>query len=80
MSCAGASGTLVLIVGASRGAKDDVVRDVAVAVPATFGLRRLSLLQLTSKIAIFLLVAKRFTPNTSLDTKAVARHGVLLRV
>ena len=49
-SCA--PGTRVLIVGASRGAADDLAREVAASVPATFGLQRLSLTQLAAKTAI----------------------------
>jgi RecB family exonuclease len=41
----------IVIVGASRGAADEVARDVGVAEGATFGLRPVSLLQLASRIA-----------------------------
>ena len=44
-----APGTRVLIVGASRGAADDLAREVAASVPATFGLQRLSLTQLAAQ-------------------------------
>ena len=47
-----APGTRVLIVGASRGAADDLAREVAASAPATFGLQRLSLTQLAARTAI----------------------------
>ena len=55
LSCAGdvvracAPGTRVLIVGATRGAADDLARSVAATAPATFGLQRLSLTQLIQR-------------------------------
>src|SRR5262245_58035173 len=42
-------GTRVLIVGASRGAADDLARDLAAKAPATFGIQRLSLTQLAAR-------------------------------
>jgi CRISPR/Cas system-associated exonuclease Cas4 (RecB family) len=67
-----APGTRVLIVGASRGAADDLARRVAATVPATFGLQRLSLTQLAAKTAIFTLASDGLTSSTWLGTEAVA--------
>ena len=69
-SCA--PGTRVLIVGASRGAADDLAREVAASVPATFGLQRLSLTQLAAKTAILSLASEGVTSSTWLGTEAVA--------
>ena len=63
-----APGTRVLIVGASRGAADDLAREVAASVPATFGLQRLSLTQLAAKTAILTLA------SDGCDVEHVARH------
>ena len=67
-----APGTRVLIVGASRGAADDLAREVAASVPATFGLQRLSLTQLAAKTAIVALAAEGVASSTWLGTEAVA--------
>ncbi len=67
-----APGTRVLIVGASRGAADDLARSVAASVPATFGLQRLSLTQLAARTAILALASDGLTPSTWLGTEAVA--------
>jgi ATP-dependent helicase/nuclease subunit B len=67
-----APGARVLIVGSSRGAADDLAREVAASVPATFGLQRLSLTQLAAKTAILALAAEGLTSSTWLGTEAVA--------
>jgi len=67
-----APGTRVLIVGASRGAADDLARSVAATVPATFGLQRLSLTQLAAKTAILTLASDGLTSSSWLGTEAVA--------
>ena len=69
-SCA--PGTRVLIVGATRGAADDLARDIAASVPATFGLQRLSLTQLAARTAIVALASEGLTSSTWLGTEAVA--------
>ena len=69
-SCA--PGTRVIIVGASRGAADDLAREVAASGPATFGLQRLSLTQLAAKTAIVALASEGLTSSTWLGTEAVA--------
>jgi hypothetical protein len=67
-----APGTRLLIVGASRGAADDLARRVAASVPATFGLQRLSLTQLAAKTAILTLASEGLTSSTWLGAEAVA--------
>ncbi len=67
-----APGTRVLIVGASRGAADDLARSIAAAAPATFGVQRLSLTQLAAKTAILTLASDGLTSSTWLGTEAVA--------
>ena len=67
-----APGTRVLIVGASRGAADDLARHIAASAPATFGLQRLSLTQLAAKTAILTLASAGLTSSTWLGTEAVA--------
>ena len=69
-------GTRVLIVGASRGAADDLARQVAARVPATFGIQRLSLTHLAAKSAIVALAGKGVTPSTWLGAEAVATRAV----
>ena len=69
-------GTRVLIIGASRGAADDLARDVAASVPATFGLQRFSLTQFAAKTAIVALAADRVTPSTRLGAEAVATRAL----
>ena len=66
----------MLIVGASRGAADDLAREVAASAPATFGIQRLSLTQLAAKTAIVALAAKGVTPSTWLGAEAVATRAV----
>ena len=67
-----APGTRTLIIGASRGAADDLVRGVAASVPATFGLQRLSLTQFAAKTAILTLASEGLSSSTWLGTEAVA--------
>ena len=64
-----------LIVGASRGAADDLARAVAVGVPATFGLQRLSLTQLAARSAMVALAMDGHTPSTWLGAEAVAARA-----
>jgi ATP-dependent helicase/nuclease subunit B len=69
-------GSRVLIVGASRGAADDLARVVAAKLPATFGVRRLSITQLAARTAIVSLAAEGATPSTWLGAEAVAARAV----
>jgi ATP-dependent helicase/nuclease subunit B len=73
-SCAPAS--RVLIVGPSRGAADDLARQVAGARRATFGIERLSLTQLAARTAMLALAARGLAPSTWLGTEAVAARAV----
>jgi CRISPR/Cas system-associated exonuclease Cas4 (RecB family) len=66
----------VLIVGASRGAADDLAREVAATVRATFGIQRLSLTQLAARTALVALAADGTTPSTRLGAEAVATRAV----
>ena len=66
----------VLIVGATRGAADDLVRDLAGSRGATFGLYRFSLTQLAARLAAPLLAADRLIPATALGIEAVAARAV----
>jgi CRISPR/Cas system-associated exonuclease Cas4 (RecB family) len=70
-----APGTPVLIVASTRGAADDLAREVAASVPATFGLQRLSLTQLAARYAIVALALEGKTPSTWLGAEAVAARA-----
>ena len=63
------AGVRVLIVGASRGAADDLAREVSVALPATFGIQRLTLTQLAARTAIVALAERGVTPSTWLGAE-----------
>ncbi len=65
-----------LIVGASRGAADDLAREVAAGVPATFGLQRVSLTQLAARSAMVALAMDGHTPSSWLGAEAVAARAV----
>src|SRR5262245_35200587 len=67
--------TPALIVGASRGAADDLARAVAAGLPATFGLQRVSLTQLAARSAIVALAMKGRTPSTWLAAEAAAARA-----
>ena len=69
-------GSRVLLVGASRGAADDLARSVAAAGQATFGIERLSLTQLAARTAISPLAASGLAPSTYLGAEAVAARAV----
>ena len=71
-----AAGVRVLIVGASRGAADDLARQIALTRGATFGIQRLSLPQLAARSAILALAAEGLAPSTWLGTQAVAARAV----
>ena len=67
--------TPTLIIGASRGAADDLARAVAATLPATFGLQRVSLTQLAARSAIVALATEGYTPSTRLGAEAVAARA-----
>src|SRR5687767_8063317 len=62
----------VLIVGASRGAADDLARRVTAARGATFGLHRVSLTQLAVRLAAAEMARLGVAPATALGAEAVA--------
>jgi CRISPR/Cas system-associated exonuclease Cas4 (RecB family) len=64
-----------LIVAATRGAADDLARDVAVRLPATFGLERCSLTQLAARLARVPLASEGKAPATTLTAEAVAARA-----
>lgn len=68
--------TRVLVVGATRGAADDLARSAATAGRATFGIQRLSLTQFAARTAIVELAAEAATPSTRLGAEAVAARAV----
>jgi len=69
-------GSRVLIVGASRGAADDLARSAAAGVPATFGIQRLSFTQTAARRALLALAADHRTPSTPLGAEAVSTRAV----
>jgi ATP-dependent helicase/nuclease subunit B len=68
------AGAEALIVGASRGAADDLARDIARRVGATFGLNRFSLTQLAARAAAAALPGDR-VPGTQAGAEAVAARA-----
>jgi len=67
--------TPTLIIGASRGAADDLARAVAAELLATFGLQRVSLTQLAARSAIVALASEGHTPSTRLGAEAVTARA-----
>src|SRR5579862_6915397 len=65
----------VWIVGASRGAADDLARSVALAAGATIGVHRFSLTQLALHLAGPVLSAQGLAPVTHLGSEAVAARA-----
>ncbi len=68
-------GSDVHVVGASRGAVDDLSRSIASAAGATMGLHRFSLTQLAARLASPALAADGFSPATWLGSEAVAARA-----
>ena len=66
----------VLIVSASRGAADDLAREIGRVRGATFGLYRFSLTQLAARLAAPALAADRLSPTTPLGMEAVAARAL----
>jgi hypothetical protein len=62
----------VLVVGATREAADDLAREISVARGATFGLHRLSLVQVAARCAAAELARGGRAPVTSLGLEALA--------
>ena len=65
----------VWLVGASRGAVDDLARSIAVSAGATIGLHRFSLTQLAARLAAPILAAQGLAPVTYLGSEAVAARA-----
>lgn len=65
----------VLLVGASRGAVDDLARSIAVEAGATLGLHRFSVTQLAARLGAPGLAANRLAPATALGADAVAARA-----
>lgn len=70
-----AAATELLIVGSSREAVDDLVRGLAHATSATFGLHRFSLTQLAARLATPRLSGAGATPNSAVGTEALAARS-----
>ena len=68
-------GTEVLLLGASRGAVDDLARTIAMEKGATFGLHRLSFTQLAARLAASQLAANGHAPSSALGYEAVAARA-----
>jgi ATP-dependent helicase/nuclease subunit B len=69
-------GAEVLIVSVTRGAADDLARELAGRHPATFGLHRFSLTQLAARLAATRLAASNLVPATGLGAQAIAARAV----
>src|SRR5918992_2096825 len=65
----------VLVVAASRGAADDLVRRIARERAATVGLARFSLTQLAARVAAARLAADGIAPSTGLGAEAIAARA-----
>ncbi len=64
-----------LLVSASRGAADDLARDVARSRGATAGLHRFSFAQLAARLAAPVLAARGIAPATMIGSEAVAARA-----
>src|SRR5215470_9175904 len=70
------STTEAVVVGATRGAADDLVRAIAARRGATVGLTRFSLTQLAARMAVPALSQARRAPATQAGTEAIAARAV----
>src|ERR671924_583483 len=68
-------GEEVLLLGASRGAVDDLARAISLEKRETFGLHRLSFTQLAARLAVVELASRERTPTTALGHEAVATRA-----
>ena len=66
----------VVIVGASRGAADDLARRLAAEHGATFGITRFSLTELATRLAATRLAGARRVPGTQTGAEAAAARAV----
>jgi ATP-dependent helicase/nuclease subunit B len=69
-------GAEVVIVGASRGAADDLAREIARRAGATFGLTRFSLTELAARAAAARLAGARRVPGSTAGAEAIAARAV----
>ena len=69
------TGRGAVIVGASRGAADDVARRVALARGGALGLQRFSLTQLAARLAAPVLAGRGIAPATRIGSEAVAARA-----
>src|SRR5262245_7658208 len=69
------AGTEILLLGASRGAVDDLSRALLMEKGATFGLHRLSFTQLAARLAASDLAARGEAPASTLGYEAVAARS-----
>ncbi|HEX2444993.1 MAG TPA: PD-(D/E)XK nuclease family protein [Vicinamibacterales bacterium] len=67
--------TEILLVGASRGAVDDLARSIAAERGIVVGLHRFSFTQLAARSAAAALAGRGLTPGTRLGTEAVAARA-----
>ena len=70
-----ADGPGVLMVGASRGAADDLARSIALARGGAIGLHRFSLAQLAARLAAPVLAARGIAPLSYIGSEAVAARA-----
>jgi len=68
--------TELIIVGASRGAADDLARAIARHAGSTFGITRFSLTELAARAAAARLDGGRRVPGTQAGAEAIAAHAV----
>ncbi len=66
----------IIIVGASRGAADDLARAISRDQGATFGITRFSLTELAARAAASYPAERRRIPGTQAGAEAVAAHAV----
>ena len=69
-------GTELVIVGASRGAADDLARAIARQAGSTFGITRFSLTELAARAAAAHPAGGRRVPGTQAGAEAIAAHAV----
>src|SRR3954463_2818180 len=67
----------VVIVGASRGAADDLARRIAAESGATLGIHRFSVTQLAARLAAPILAAQELAPVTYLGSGTGAARAAL---
>jgi ATP-dependent helicase/nuclease subunit B len=69
-------GSEVVVIGASRGAADDLARGVARGAGATFGLTRFSLTEVAARAAAARLAGARRVPGSTAGAEAMAARAV----